>query len=219
VRSFARLGSSVSVLDFRAMGSTLSLRSCCRLGSAVSVYGMARLGSAVSVLDFAHIGSSMSLRGFCRLGASLSTFGLTRLGSSLSVLDLESMGSSVSLRSFARLGSATSDTDGLRLGASLSLRSGMPLESTSAPSEAPSDRGGAPVNASAEVNGDRLDLTLRRKAASLWSRVLANIGAGGAGSVTTNGEVASHASEAARLPTTGGNSLTEMLYESISDEL
>ena len=50
LRSFNRLGSTLSVLDFLYIGSGLSLRS------------MARVGSSLSILDFLQIGSTLSLR-------------------------------------------------------------------------------------------------------------------------------------------------------------
>jgi len=78
----ARLGSvfSMSVLDFVHLGSSLSLRSFGRVGSSVSVQGLARLGSvfSMSVLDFLHLGSSLSLRSLGRLGSSVSVLGLAR---------------------------------------------------------------------------------------------------------------------------------------------
>ena len=49
-------------VGLRVSGSSLSLRSCGRLGDAASVSGTARLGSGVSVLDFAHLGSMRLLR-------------------------------------------------------------------------------------------------------------------------------------------------------------
>ena len=84
LRSFARVGSGLSVLDFVNLGSSLALRSC------------ARMGSALSVLDFLALGSSVSLRSFARLS------------SAASVLDFVNLGSSMSLRSFARIGSQLS---------------------------------------------------------------------------------------------------------------
>jgi len=117
VRGLSRFGSSMSVLDFLHLGSSLSLRSFTRAGSAVSVRGLSRFGSSMSVLDFLHLGSSLSLRSFARVGSSLSVRGgvlslsvrgLSRFGSSMSVLDFLHLGSSLSLRSFARVGSSIS---------------------------------------------------------------------------------------------------------------
>eukprot|EP00425_Heterocapsa_triquetra_P017999 CAMPEP_0195141748 /NCGR_PEP_ID=MMETSP0448-20130528/163487_1 /TAXON_ID=66468 /ORGANISM="Heterocapsa triquestra, Strain CCMP 448" /LENGTH=347 /DNA_ID=CAMNT_0040180137 /DNA_START=80 /DNA_END=1123 /DNA_ORIENTATION=+ len=78
------------------MGSSVSLRPYVRLGSRLSVFGVARLGSALSVKDNAVFGSCMSIRSF------------SRIGSALSIMDFVHFGSSVSLRSFVRLGSALS---------------------------------------------------------------------------------------------------------------
>jgi len=68
---------SMSVLDFLHLGSSLSLRSFARAGSAVSVSGLSRFGSvfSMSVLDFLHLGSSLSLRSFARMGSSISLQG------------------------------------------------------------------------------------------------------------------------------------------------
>lgn len=79
LRSFARLGSSVSVLDELNMGSSLSLRSVARLGSRLSLFNCARFGKSLSVLDAGHFGSSMSIRGCTRLGSGLSIFNTLRL--------------------------------------------------------------------------------------------------------------------------------------------
>jgi len=75
VRGLSRFGSSMSVLDFLHLGSSLSLRSFTRAGSAVSVRGLSRFGSSMSVLDFLHLGSSLSLRSFARVGSSISVYG------------------------------------------------------------------------------------------------------------------------------------------------
>jgi len=125
----------MSVLDFLHLGSSLSLRSFVRAGSAVSVLGVSRFGSSMSVLDFVHLGSSLSLRSFARASSAVSVLGVSRFGSSMSVLDFVHLGSSLSLRSFARassalsvwgvsrFGSGLSVLDIVHLGSSLSLRS------------------------------------------------------------------------------------------------
>jgi hypothetical protein len=79
LRSFARVGSAVSLRGAGWLGSSLSLRSFARVGSAVSVRGLSRFGSvfSMSVLDFLHLGSSLSLRSFARLGSSISVKGTT----------------------------------------------------------------------------------------------------------------------------------------------
>lgn len=73
MRSFCRLGATLSVLDFASLGSSLSLRSFARLDSTV---GMARLGSTRSVLDISSMlfaASNLdSAPTFARLGASQS---------------------------------------------------------------------------------------------------------------------------------------------------
>ena len=58
LRSYARVGSALSVLDLVTLGSTLSLRS------------FGRAGSGLSVLDFLHIGSCLSMRSFGRIGSA-----------------------------------------------------------------------------------------------------------------------------------------------------
>ena len=62
-------------------------RSFARLGSTLSLYGMARLGSTLSCLDFASFGSTLSIRSLVRFGSTLSVYGIGRLGSTMSVLD------------------------------------------------------------------------------------------------------------------------------------
>jgi hypothetical protein len=49
LRSFSRLGSSMSVLDFLHLGSSLSLCSFARLGSTISVMGEVKIGGLVTV--------------------------------------------------------------------------------------------------------------------------------------------------------------------------
>jgi hypothetical protein len=154
LRSFARLGSKVSVFDLTSLGSSLSLRSLARVGSSLSVIqcsrfgsslavfdffqlgsslslrSFARLGSGVSVLQVHHLGASLSLRSIARLGSAMSVFaGATRLGSSLSVLDFAFLGSSLSLRSCARIGSTLSVLSFITCGSSLSVRSMVKLGS------------------------------------------------------------------------------------------
>lgn len=118
-----RVGSSVSVLDFFHLGSSLSMRSFARLGSAVSVLDFGHIGSSVSLRSFARVGSSVSVLDFFTLGSSLSMRSFARLGSAVSVLDFSHVGSSVSLRSYARIGSSVSVLDFFTLGSSLSCRS------------------------------------------------------------------------------------------------
>jgi hypothetical protein len=55
------------------------------LGSSVSMRSFARLGSAISCLNYAAVGSSMSVRALARLGSSISCFGAANIGAALSV--------------------------------------------------------------------------------------------------------------------------------------
>lgn len=156
LRSFARLGSAISVLNFSSIGSSFSIRSFARAGSTVSVFGKVRLhgahsvldlvkvGSAISIRSFARcgsllsaynscmLGSSISVRSFARLGSSLSVAGYTQIGSlsKCSVLDFSKIGSSLSVRSHARLGSKLSALCHTNLGSSMSLRSFVRLGSS-----------------------------------------------------------------------------------------
>lgn len=146
LRTFARLGSSLSVFDVSHLGATLSLRGFGRLGSSLALIGLARLGSSLSlfgfgqlgsslslrsmarlgatlaVLDMTHLGSSLSLRSCSRLASTLSVFGYSRFGASLSLLDFINLGSSLKLRAFTRLGSAMSVLDFTHLGSSMAVR-------------------------------------------------------------------------------------------------
>merc|ERR1712159_872358 len=98
-------------------GSSLSVRSFAKLGSSLSTFGLTRFGSvfSMSVLDFLHLGSSLSLRSFGRMGSAVSVRGLSRFGSSMSVLDFLHLGSSLSLRSFSRIGDYVSITGALKV--------------------------------------------------------------------------------------------------------
>ena len=65
-----RIRSSLAVLDFVQLGSSLSMRSLGRLGSAVALFGIGRMGSSMAVLDFVHLGSSLAMRSLGRLGSA-----------------------------------------------------------------------------------------------------------------------------------------------------
>ena len=82
LRSFARLGSNISVLDIASFGSSVSLRNFARLASSVSVMGVCHFGSvkALSVIQFANFGSSVSLRSKCKLGSNLSVLCIAQFG-------------------------------------------------------------------------------------------------------------------------------------------
>ena len=89
----AETRSSLAVLDYVAMASSLSLKTFSRCGSSLTLYGVGRLGNAVSVLDFACMGSALSLRSYGRFGSTLAVFGMCRLGSSIAALDFLNFGS------------------------------------------------------------------------------------------------------------------------------
>lgn len=137
VRSFFRLGSSVSFIGMSRLGATVSVLDFVNIGASMSVRSFKRIGSSVSVYMFSHIGSSLSLRGFARLGSSLSISSMTVkvLGENIekgyfSVKKEVHLGSSISVRSFARLGSALSVFGFAHIGSSLSLRGFARLGST-----------------------------------------------------------------------------------------
>jgi len=121
LRSFARIGSALSVVGFAHIGSSMSIRSMGRFGSCLSMFGAARIGSSLSVLGFAHLGSTLSVRSFARFGSAQSVFGVGRFGSSVSVFDFLHLGSALSLRSVARIGSSFSVWSTMRLGSSMSV--------------------------------------------------------------------------------------------------
>ena len=54
------------------------LRSFARVGSAVSLRGLSKFGSSTSVLKFMQLGSSLLLRSFARVGSSASLRGLSK---------------------------------------------------------------------------------------------------------------------------------------------
>ena len=58
LRSFARTGGSVSVLNFTECGSALSLRGFARYGSGMSIYGKTRTTGSLSTLGFCALGKS-----------------------------------------------------------------------------------------------------------------------------------------------------------------
>ena len=106
--AWTRVHGTLSVLDSISMSSSASVRSFLRIGSTLSAYGMIRLGSTLSVLDSVCLGSTMSLRGFARFGSALTVFGRSRMGATASVVDFTNLGSAISLRSFLRVGSSLS---------------------------------------------------------------------------------------------------------------
>jgi hypothetical protein len=124
LRSFARLGSAVSVMGFSHVGASLSLRSFARVGSALSVFGVARFGSlfSLSVMDYVHLGASVSLRSLARVGAAVSVFDFANIGSSMSLRSYARLGSAFSLFGMARLGASVSVLDYASFGSSMSVR-------------------------------------------------------------------------------------------------
>lgn len=87
VRSCARLGASLSVVDFTHLGASVSLRAFARLGSTVSLLDFAHMGATMSIRSFARLGSAMSVLDFALFGASISMRSYSRVGENLSVFD------------------------------------------------------------------------------------------------------------------------------------
>ena len=70
-----RLGSCCSIFGTaRFFGGFVkcSVLDCCTLGSTQSIRSYSRMGSALSAFDFFTLGSSISCRTFSRIGSSLS---------------------------------------------------------------------------------------------------------------------------------------------------
>ena len=72
------------VFDMVNVGSSLSMRSMQRFGSAMAVFGTSAFNQKVSILDFLYLGSSLSLRSFARIGSAISTLDFVRPGASFS---------------------------------------------------------------------------------------------------------------------------------------
>mmetsp|Transcript_84491 Transcript_84491/g.225779 ORF Transcript_84491/g.225779 Transcript_84491/m.225779 type:complete len:485 (-) Transcript_84491:65-1519(-) len=143
VRSFARVGSAVSLVgrgrvgslsstDQVALGSSLSVRSFCRVGSSISVVGgvqglssstLVALGSALSVRSLVRFGASMSLVSSGSFGMSFSVFGSLHCGSSISVRSAIRLGSSLSVASVAGFGARVALFCSVCFGSALSTRS------------------------------------------------------------------------------------------------
>jgi len=75
LRSFSRLGASLSLLGRARLGSLVSVLGITRVGASLSLRSFARIGSSLSVLDFANLGSSLSVRSYARLGSTLQIYG------------------------------------------------------------------------------------------------------------------------------------------------
>merc|ERR1719162_680141 len=81
LRSFSRMGSSLSVLDFAHLGSSCSVRSFVRFGSIQSVVGQAKFGAEVYIGDgYARYDSSQLEFYNTARGISITTSGGTLHG-------------------------------------------------------------------------------------------------------------------------------------------
>jgi hypothetical protein len=105
LRSFARVGSAISVAQTMYFGSLqkLSVMFHTRVASCLSVRSTVRLGSRCSVVDSISFGSSLSLRAFARLSSSISIGGPTAytrssFAGTMSALGSACLGSSLSIR-------------------------------------------------------------------------------------------------------------------------
>jgi hypothetical protein len=120
--SAATLGSSLSLRSLVRTGSAISLGGCNRSGgracsiasafavsSSLSLRGLGRGATKLSVTLITHSGSSVSIRAFVRASSATSLHGATRSkiagrGEKNSIVDAATVGSSLSLRSFGRHG-------------------------------------------------------------------------------------------------------------------
>jgi hypothetical protein len=119
--SATTLGSSLSIRSFVRTGSAFSLGACYRssggssvasalaVSSTLSLRGLGRGVTMLSVTMITHSGSSVSIRAFVRASSAVSLHGATRSkiagrGEKNSIVDAVTLGSSLSLRSFGRHG-------------------------------------------------------------------------------------------------------------------
>ena len=72
-------------MDHVHLGSSLSVLSSGRLGSASSAYDLTHIGPSLSLCGFAHRGSALTVTSHIHVGVNLSIFGFAHLGSSLSI--------------------------------------------------------------------------------------------------------------------------------------
>ena len=105
-------------MDHVHLGSSLSVLSYGRLGSAVSEYDLTHIGPSLSLCSFAHMGSALTVTSHIHVGVNLSIFGFAHLGSSLSIrcvvwlgyalifVQCAYFGVSQSMRRFSRHGSS-----------------------------------------------------------------------------------------------------------------
>jgi hypothetical protein len=88
------MGKTISAFDHFSMGSSLSLRSSSKFGSAVSMFRCDCLASCLSLRNYSKFGSVLSLIGTLRGN---------RLSGYTSIQVTGSMGSSLSVRSSIRI--------------------------------------------------------------------------------------------------------------------
>ena len=104
VRCRQRWGNQITILGHANLGSAFSMRHSGALGSGLSTFARTNFGnlSELSILNNFHLGSSLSLRAVTRLGSNVSIFSRSTCSSSLSLLDSLELGSSISCRNFSR---------------------------------------------------------------------------------------------------------------------
>eukprot|EP00971_Amphidinium_carterae_P269167 5340016-Amphidinium_carterae.1 len=62
----------MAILAYSDLGASLAVRSFVRIGATLSMVGACRAGSSMAVLAYSGLGASLAVRSFSRLGASLS---------------------------------------------------------------------------------------------------------------------------------------------------
>lgn len=111
-----------SLLRFINVGSSMSLRSCSRIGSVLSAQGMCTMGSTfvVSVLEYMLLGSTLSIRSTMRVPGAVSALSYFQLASSQSLRGLQDI-RTLSQLSFAQFSSALSLRSAIGLGSVSSI--------------------------------------------------------------------------------------------------
>ena len=137
VSSFARLGSTLSVVGLSSfglissasiinnvlLGSTLSARSFVRFGSSSSVAAGTSFGSCLTARSYENLGLSLSVSCNAKLVGEVSVYAGSYLENELSFFGKVEFGSTVSTRSSSRLGSLVFFLlDAATLGSSVSVR-------------------------------------------------------------------------------------------------
>eukprot|EP00445_Apocalathium_hangoei_P033359 CAMPEP_0203954780 /NCGR_PEP_ID=MMETSP0359-20131031/87639_1 /ASSEMBLY_ACC=CAM_ASM_000338 /TAXON_ID=268821 /ORGANISM="Scrippsiella Hangoei, Strain SHTV-5" /LENGTH=858 /DNA_ID=CAMNT_0050888315 /DNA_START=105 /DNA_END=2681 /DNA_ORIENTATION=+ len=257
VRSFVRMGSSLTVLDFTRLGASL----------ARSISAMVHVGSAVSVrsfdsLDAAHVakpasarfptnGSSSTSGNESTDGAACDAAGLMAeflkrswqahphavsggharaFGATVPSPDRDVLlgSEALSVRSFVRMGSSLSSLDITRFDASMAKSSSAMVRVGSAvcvrsfasldtPHVAKPASERSPTNGSSSTSGNESTDIAACDAAGLMADLCCWL-IGGADKASEEAALSELSSEQWS-PTTGGNSLVQMLYDSINDEL